>query len=83
MRSPAPPLDLDSPTVTVEAAAEYLGISRAMAYAEAKRYRSTYGADGLPNLKFGGRVLVITELLVELLPARAERVVDTDDPSHL
>jgi hypothetical protein len=45
MRSSAPLLDLSAPTITVEEAAEYLGISRGMAYAEASRYRRSHGAD--------------------------------------
>ncbi len=83
MRSSASLLDLSSPTISVEEAAEYLGISRAMAYAEAERYRRSDGAVGLPNLKFGGRVLVISALLVELLKAKSDAVAASADDTHL
>jgi hypothetical protein len=76
-------IDLTAATMTVEEAAEYLGISRTMAYSEATRYRRSEGAVGLPNLKFGGRVLVITTLLVELLTARTNALVDRPDLSQL
>jgi hypothetical protein len=83
MRSSASLLDLRSPTITVEEAAEYLGISRAMAYSEAERYRRSDGAVGLPNLKFGGRVLVLTARLVELLDAKTDPVAPNADATHL
>jgi hypothetical protein len=76
-------VDLAAPTMTVEDAADYLGISRTTAYAEAQRYRRTGGAVGLPNLKFGGRVLVITALVIELLHARTDAVVENADSSPL
>jgi len=60
-------LDPSSPTMTVEVAAEYLGISRTVAYSEAQRYRDTGGRAGLPNIKLGGRVLVLTALVSELI----------------
>jgi hypothetical protein len=56
-----------SPTMTVEAAADYIGIGRTTAYSEAQRYRDSGGAAGLPNIKLGGRVLVLKTLLNELL----------------
>ena len=40
--------------MTVPEAAQVLGISRNGAYAAAKRYGNTEGAEGLPNLKVGG-----------------------------
>ena len=45
------------PTMSVEDAAQLLGISRTMAYTEAARYRDTDGRCGLPNVRLGGRVL--------------------------
>jgi hypothetical protein len=75
-------LDLSAPTVTVEEAAQYLGISRAMAYTEADRYRRTGGTVGIPNLKLGGRVLVITALLIELLKTGTDPVEECPDLSQ-
>lgn len=56
-----------SATMTVEAAAELAGISRTTAYAEAQRYRDSGGAHGLPNVKLGRRVLVLTARIADLL----------------
>ena len=67
MRTMLRPVTRNPPTMTVEAAAEYIGISRATAYAEARRYRHSGGTAGLPNIKIGGRVLVLTARLTELL----------------
>lgn len=44
--------------LTIPEAAGVLGISRNSAYAAAKRYRSSEGAEGLPNLKVGGSLRV-------------------------
>ena len=62
-------VDLTAPTMTAEEAADYLGISRTMAYAEAQRYRDSGGTVGLPNLKLGGRVLIITALVIAMVQA--------------
>ncbi len=56
-----------SPTMTVEEAAAYIGISRSAAYSEASRYRATGGSEGLPNIRFAGRILVNRQKLVELV----------------
>lgn len=40
--------------LTVEQAAERLGVSRNTAYIATKRYRTTGGKDGLPVIKIGG-----------------------------
>ena len=53
--------------MTVEAAAAYLGISRSAAYNEASRYRATGGVEGLPNIKFAGRILVLRQQLAALV----------------
>jgi hypothetical protein len=76
-------VDLTDPTMTVEEAADYLGISRTMAYTEAERYRRSGGVAGLPNLKFGGRVLVITALVVNLLHPGSDVGVQSADASAL
>ena len=55
------------PTMTVEDAAKLLGISRTMAYTEAARYRATDGCHGLPNIRLGGRVLVLTAPLLDMV----------------
>jgi hypothetical protein len=57
------------PTMSVEDAAQLLGISRTTAYTEAARYRATDGRHGLPNVRVGGRVLVLTALVLELVRA--------------
>jgi hypothetical protein len=69
--------ELNSPTMTVGAAADYIGISRTTAYSEAQRYRDSGGAAGLLNIKLGGRVLVLTTLLNELLRA-GDHFADTE-----
>lgn len=55
------------PTMSVEDAANLLGISRSTAYAEAARFRQTNGVTGIPNATFGTRVVVLTVPLLELL----------------
>lgn len=59
--------DVLPPTMTVDAAAQLLGISRSTAYALCTRYRETDGREGLPNVRFGTRVLVLTAPLLELI----------------
>ena len=59
--------DVLPPTVTVDAAARFLGIGRSTAYALSTRYRDTGGKEGLPNVRFGSRVLVLTAPLLELV----------------
>lgn len=70
------------PTMSVEDAAQLLGISRTMAYTEAARYRVTEGRHGLPNVRLGGRVLVLTALVLELvraapMPSRSETLTSS------
>ena len=55
------------PTMTVDGAASFLGISRSTAYVLCTRYRETGGRDGLPNARFGSRVVVLTVPLLELV----------------
>jgi hypothetical protein len=55
------------PTMTVDAAAQFLGISRSTAYTLSTRYRETDGHEGLPNVRFGTRVLILTGPLLELV----------------
>jgi transposase len=57
------------PTMTVDDAAAFLGISRSSAYTLSARYRETEGSEGLPNVRLGGRVLVLTAPLLELVRA--------------
>jgi hypothetical protein len=57
------------PTMTVDDAAAFLGISRSSAYTLSARYRKTDGSEGLPNVRLGGRVLVLTAPLLELVRA--------------
>ena len=44
----------DQAFLTVEQAAEVLGVSRNTAYLATKRYRTTGGKEGLPVIKVGG-----------------------------
>lgn len=53
--------------LSVEDAGKALGLSRNLAYEAARRYRKTGGAEGIPNLKVGGRVLVPVEALRRML----------------
>lgn len=55
-------LTLDIPTT-----ARLLGISRNTAYQEANRYLSTGGAEGLPVIRLGRRLLCPVERLRALL----------------
>lgn len=55
------------PTMTLDDAAGFLGISRSTAYALAAVYGDTRGVEGLPNVRFGARVLVLTAPLLELV----------------
>lgn len=55
------------PTMTVEAAARFLGISRSTAYTLSTRYRETAGQEGIPNIRFATRVLVLTAPLLEMV----------------
>ena len=66
------------PTMSVDDAAQLLGISRTMAYTEAARYRDTDGRHGLPNVRLGGRVLVLTALVLELV--RAAPIASPSEP---
>ena len=56
--------------MTVPEAAQVLGISRNGAYAAAKRYRITEGAEGLPNLKVGGCFRVPVDALKRMSQLR-------------
>lgn len=55
------------PTMSVEDAAELLGISRSTAYSEAARFRRTGGVAGIPSAAFGSRVVVLTAPLLDML----------------
>ena len=60
-------------TVSVEEAAELLGIGRSSAYEAARRYEATNGRDGLPVIRLGRRLLVPKAGLRRLLGANPER----------
>jgi excisionase family DNA binding protein len=57
----------ERPTLTVEDAAELLGIGRSAAYAAAREFIRTDGASGLPAIRLGRRLLVPTAALLRLL----------------
>ena len=72
---------------TVEEAAEVLGIGRTAAYAAAKKWRVTGGAEGLKVVAIGGSLRVPTPWLEELAGGpidldeiRAERAARNADP---
>jgi hypothetical protein len=62
------------PTMTVDDAAAFLGISRSSACTLSARYRETDGGEGLPNVHLGGRVLVLTAPLLALVRASTSGV---------
>jgi excisionase family DNA binding protein len=57
-------------TLTVEEAAELLGLSRPLAYEQARKFLATDGREGIPCIRFGRRVVVprvaLERLLLEL-----------------
>ena len=55
------------PTVTVERAAKLAGISRGVAYEQARRFLASGGQTGLPCRRLGRRLLVPTALLLAWL----------------
>ena len=55
---------------SIPEAAAILGISRNAAYAAAKRYRESDGAQGLPNLKIGGSLRVPLDALNQMAALR-------------
>ena len=54
------PLPTDQPTITVEAAGEAYGLSRASAYRACNLYLRTDGSEGIPCIRVGGRIVVPT-----------------------
>jgi hypothetical protein len=65
----------DPATLSLADAAVVLGISKASAYRMARRYEQTQGAEGIPVIRFGRRLVVPTARLEALLttglPAQA------------
>lgn len=60
----------DSTVLTVEQAAQVLGISRGLAYASARRFVATGGDGGLPAIRIGRRLLVPVNQLQGFLEDR-------------
>lgn len=54
------------PLLTIEEAANYLGISRSLAYALAAEYLNSGGTAGIPVIRFGSCLRVPHWALVEL-----------------
>jgi excisionase family DNA binding protein len=54
-------------TLNVEEAARLLGISRTVAFEQARRYVETGGAEGIPALRIGRRLLIPTSRLLSWL----------------
>lgn len=54
-------------TISVEEAAELLGLSRPSAYAQANRFLESGGEEGIPVLRFGRRLRVPSAPLLALL----------------
>jgi hypothetical protein len=57
----------DPATLSLADAAVVLGISKASAYRMARRYEQTQGAEGIPVIRFGRRIVVPTARLEALL----------------
>lgn len=58
---------LEQATITVTEAARVLKISRGLAYQEARLYERTKGAEGLPVIRVGRRMVVPTHALRRML----------------
>lgn len=69
----------ERPTITVEEAGRLCGISRAVAYDEARRFLATDGAEGLPVIKFARRLVVPTSMLLAKLGFADSAVQREDD----
>lgn len=59
-------------TISVEEAGKVLGVGRFVAYREANRFLDTRGAEGIPVIKFGGRLLVPVPKLLAMIGAGNE-----------
>lgn len=57
----------DPATLSIADAAVVLGISKANAYRMAHRYEQTQGAEGIPVIRFGRRLVVPSARLEALL----------------
>ena len=57
----------DPATLSIADAAVVLGISKANAYRMARRYEQTQGAEGIPVIRFGRRLVVPSARLQTLL----------------
>lgn len=57
----------DPATLSLADAAVVLGISKASAYRMARRYEQTQGAEGIPVIRFGRRLVVPSARLQALL----------------
>jgi hypothetical protein len=66
------PDPIERPTISVEDAARCLGIGRGAAYSQAREYERTDGASGLPCIRMGRTIRVLTAELRRLL--RVDRV---------
>jgi hypothetical protein len=64
-------VDLDEirsrPVLSVAEAGEVIGVSRTIAYREVRRFLETRGAEGIPAIRFGARIVVPTAQLLRLL----------------
>jgi len=74
-------LPTQADVLTVEEAAAVLRIGRNSAYALARRYRATGGAEGLPVIKLGRQLRVPATALRRLLDEGAD--LDPRDPPAL
>lgn len=62
--------ELPKETMTVAEAAQVLGISRGVAYSEAKAYEQSGGRTGLPVIRMGNRLIVPVARLRALLEGK-------------
>jgi hypothetical protein len=61
------PNPAERPTLDIEEAGKLLGLGRSKAYAEARKYLATNGAQGLPCIAFGRTLRAPTAPVLRLL----------------
>lgn len=66
-------------TCSVEEAGRALGIGRSSAYAQARLYLETKGAEGIPVLRFGRLLLVPVPKLLAMLGAGPGGELENND----
>lgn len=67
MEAPLLPDPSNQPTLTVEEAAEVFGVSRPLAYRQCNAYLRTNGAEGIPTIRLGRKLLCPTAAVLRTL----------------